>query len=128
MQHEEWILLAAASSGDVGLDIEQQLSRPDQFSISIFIGIAEIGFNVNQLDWIGQWLGMLELEMGRSIEMESHIQLIRGTLSLLREDEPGHFIIRLSCPDHDASIELAGQQKRLLCAALRDALQQLAVA
>lgn len=125
MPHDEWILIAAAANEDVGLEIEQQSSRPDRYRATLFLGMAELSFNTPRIDWIGQWLGMLELEMGRSIEMENHLALAAGQISLIREDEPGCFILRLSSNDHDASIEIPPAWVEALRVALRDVLMQI---
>lgn len=125
MREPEREILAAASADDVAIELERSAQWDDRYSVSVFVGPAEMGFDVRGLEWIGQWLGMLELELGRGIDFNNVVQLISGSVVLCRDNAPDAYTLRLSTPDHDASITIAGPDCRRFKSVLQDILQQL---
>jgi len=124
-RHSHWNLIASGASQDVAIDIAASLQYDDRFNVSIFVGDDEIEFPTRELEFIGTWLGMLSLELGRGIDHTSEARGIQSELlRLIRESGKG-FQIEYESASVTRAVTVRGNQVESLRASLEQALREL---
>lgn len=88
-RHSQWNLIASGASGDVAIDVAQSLQHDDRYSVSIFVGDTHLDLLTRDLDWLGTWLGILSLELGRGVDESSTAEGIQNQQLELRRDGAG---------------------------------------
>ena len=97
----------------------------DRYNVSIFVANEAIEFATRELDFVGTWLGMLSLELGRGIDHTSEARGIHNEVLRLVRDPTG-FQIQFQSASAVRAIWVRNQQMESLRASLEQALRELA--
>lgn len=126
-RHSHWNLIASGASKDVAIDIAKSMQYGDRYNVSIFIGKEELILQTRELDWIGTWLGMLSLEMGRSVDQSSEARGLQSdVLRLMRDPHTAGFQIEAELSGMRRVVVIREGQLESLRRSFEAALRELA--
>jgi len=127
-QSDPWNLIASGAHQDVWIEVAESLQHDDRYEVVLGVGSDEIAFICRDLEFLGIWLGMLSLEMGRGIDLAKEVKgIAHDSLRLTRDLTSGGFQVEYQSIAQTRAIALTTPQTESLRQSLADALRELEI-
>ena len=126
MSRSPWNLIASGSDRDVTIRVCESLQFGDRYQIALRVGGDELELVTREMDFLGTWLGMLSLELGRGIDQSSAVEGVLGDhLRLVRDLGSGGFQMEYASTTFSKVIGLRPPQLESLRVVLDRVLRHL---